>query len=264
MIPSLLVGMRYSKEVTSGLLNSDFNDYLLNAWHVNLTEFRAGTRGEREAITEKLKPWITDDTIAIHPKGSAGYTMPNHFFVTATSNKDDAAAVDNNDRRWAIHEMHAPQFTEAEQEWIYTEFLLLPRAGGVLRHYFLNVALDGFSPSAKAPETTARQEMAEASMPADTELLITAWEQRSEPLNRDIVLPHEVASYVCKHSISRPTAHRIGKMLCKPPFNGVTMRFRVGDGTYRGTIIRNQTRWAGARGVDIWGHISGEDVDLLT
>jgi len=51
MIPMLLVGSWYSKEVTFGLLNSDFNDYLLNAWHINLTEFRAGTRGEREAIS---------------------------------------------------------------------------------------------------------------------------------------------------------------------------------------------------------------------
>lgn len=262
MIPQLLVGPTYSKEVTSGLLHSDFTDYLLNAWHVNLTEFRAGTRGEREAIAEKLKPWIADSTISIHPKGMPGFTMPNVFFVTATSNKDDAAAIDNNDRRWAIHEMHAPQFTEAEQSWVYNEFLLLPRAPAVLRHYFLNVPLDGFVASAKAPETTARAEMVESSISPDIELLQTAWEQHAAPLARDVVLTNEVADHVRKHSKTNPTNLRIGKLLCQPPFNGKAHQFRSGHGVYRCVVLRNHGRWLSASGADLMAHILNEDIDI--
>lgn len=264
MIPALLVGHRYSKEVTFSLLNSDFNDYLLNAWHVNLTEFRAGTRGEREAISKKIENWIADDTISIHPKGLPGYTMPNHVFITATSNKDDAASIDNNDRKWSIHEMHAPQFTEAEQEWMYNGFLLTPRAPGVLRHYFLHTPLLGFSASARALETEAKSKMVDSSTPLDFELLQTAWEQQSEPMDRDIVLTAEIAEYVRKHSISKPSNNRIGRLLCRPPFNGTPIQFRVGNSIYRGIVIRNQKNWAGATGRDIMAHISGEDVDLTS
>ena len=96
-IPALLVGRGYSREVTSSLLASDFNDYLLNAWHVNLTEFRADSRGERRAISAKLKAWVTDDEIAIHPKGSAAYTMPNCFSlrprVTTTTQRCSTATI---------------------------------------------------------------------------------------------------------------------------------------------------------------------------
>ena len=262
MIPSLLVGPNYSREVTCSLLNSDFNDYLLNAWHVNLTEFRAGTRGERTAISSKLKAWITDDSIAMHPKGSAAYTMPNHFFVTATSNEDDAALLDNNDRRWAVHEMHAEQFTEEEQRWIYNDFLLQPRAAAVLRHYFLNRDTSGFTPSAKAPETAARREMVEASFPADMDLLRTALEEHSEPLARDVVITQEVTQYIHKHSPTKPSAHRVGRMLAASPFHGLPIQFRVGQRSYRAIILRNHTRWRNAAGPEIFSHISGEDVDI--
>jgi hypothetical protein len=262
MIPTLLCGARYSREVTCALLNSDFNDYLLNAWHINLTEFRAGARGERAAIAQKLRAWITDDEISVHPKGSTAYNMPNHFFTTATSNEDDAASVDNNDRRWAIHEMHAPQFTESEQQWIYGEFLLTPRAAGVLRHYFLHVSLDGFSASAKAPETEARQAMIRSSLSADTELLEIAFEQHSAPLDRDIVIVGDVADWVRKNSVGKPSADRIGKILAKAPFGGEPKQFRVGEARYRGIIIRDHTRWRGATGQQIISNINGEDADL--
>lgn len=264
-IPSLLVGPQYSREVTCALLNSDFNDYLLNAWHVNLTEFRAGSRGDRAAIAQKLRAWITDEDIAIHPKGLSAYNMPNHFFVTATSNEDDAAAIDNNDRRWAVHELHAPQFTESEQRWIYTEFLSTPRAAGVLRHFFLNTPIINFKPSAKAPETDARREMVESSTSPDMELLQTAWEQQTEPLNRDVVITNDVTEYVRKHSRSSPSSRRVGRVLCKSPFNGRAIQFKVGGtARYRAVIIRNHARWAGASGADIFSHINGEDVDLAS
>jgi hypothetical protein len=262
MIPSLLVGSTYSKEVTFSLLNSDFNDYLLNAWHVNLTEFRAGTRGEREAISKKIENWIADDVISIHPKGMPGYTMPNHMFLTATSNKDDAAAIDSNDRKWAIHELHAPQFTPTEQRWIYNDFLLTTRAAGVLRHYFLGINLTGFVATARAPETAARAAMVQAGETTDLELLQTAFEQLTEPLSRDIVITQEVADFARRNSASKPSARRVGQMLCKPPFNGIAMQWRCGKARYRGVAIRDQARWAGATSVDIMAHIAGENEDL--
>lgn len=262
MIPALLVGFPYSREVNAGLLSSDFNDYLLNAWHVNLTEFRGGSRGERESISKKVESWIADDIVAIHPKGLPGYTMPNHFFVTASSNYEDAAAINNNDRKWAVHEMRAKQFTESEQRYLYEEFLLTKRAAPVLRHFFLNLDISNFVASAKAPETAARKEMVEASTSADIEAMVTAFEERSGLFSRDIVLTNEVTAWVHKNTPMKPSAHRIGRLLCRPPFNGRAVQFRVGEAKYRGVIIRNAENWVGASGREIMAHISGEDVDI--
>lgn len=257
MLPALLVGHQYSREVNSALLASDFNDYLLNAWHVNLTEFRAHSRGERESQSKKVESWIADDVISMHPKGLPGYTMPNHVIVTGSSNFDDAASISNNDRKWAIHELKAPQFTEREQRWIYHEFLLLPRAAGVLRHYFLHSDATGFSPSGKAPETSARQEMVAASASADLELLQAAFEEQSDLFARDVVLVPELTKWIHRHSPSRPSMHRVGRMLARGPFNGKGIQFRVGEQRYRGVIIRNHKVWACSSGKAIMDHIQG-------
>lgn len=261
-IPSLLVGAEYSQDVSYDLLNSNFNDYLQNAWHVNLTEFRAGTRGERTMITNKLKAYIADDMVALHPKGSKGYTMPNHFFVTASSNEEDAAAIDNNDERWGIHEMNAPSYTASERQWVYREFLLQPRAAAVLRWYFKHIDLAGFDPAGGAPRTEAKAAMAQSSKPMDQELLESLFEEHAEMFSKDVVMVREVTEYIHKHSPVRPSAARVGKILAKPPFNGLAKKIREGKGLYPVVIIRAHNKWDAVTGRDIYAHINGMDDDL--
>lgn len=273
MIPSLLTGPRYSKEITYTQLEDGFTGYLVDTWHVNLTEFRAGSRSEREALSKKVESWIADDAVTVRPMHQVAYTMPNHFFVTGSSNFDDAASISNMDRKWSIHELKAPQFTEAEQEWIYTKFLLQPRAAGVLRHYFLNTDIGGFSASARAIQTDDRTEMIAASASSDTEAMANAFDERSGPFARDVVLIAEVLDWVRKQGGFKPSMHRIGKLLARAPFNGKAIRFRVGESRYHGVVIRNHVQWGGAYGKTIMDHIQGvtddvaqtdfDDVDLL-
>lgn len=271
MIPSLLVGAQYSKEITYTQLEDSFSGYLVDTWHVNLTEFRAGSRMEREAISKKVEGWIADDVVTVRPMHQVAYTMPNHFFVTASSNFDDAASISNQDRKWAIHELRAPQFTEAEQEWIYTDFLLTPRAAGVLRHYFQHVDLTGFSPSSKALQTADRKEMIAASTSSESEVMEAAFEERTGPFARDVVMLTEVAEWLRKTGSWKPSLHRLGKLLAKPPFNGVSFRFRYGEARYHAVAIRNHATWRVAAGKDVMDHIQGvndpieidDEVDLL-
>lgn len=265
-VPSLLVGHEFSKDVGYDTLNSGFNDYLQGAWHVNLTEFRAGSRGERAMINSKLKAYIADDTVQLHPKGSAAYEMPNHFFVTASSNEEDAAAINNNDKRWGIHEIKAPEYTEAERQWIHYKFLLLPRAAAVLRWYFSRIDLTGFYPAGSPPMTEAHRQMAAASLPADVELLQMMFEEQAEFFTRDVVLVGEVHRYVHKNSVARPSLTRIGQTLAKAPFNGKAKRYRDGDKFYRAVVIRNHDRWLAASGKAVMEHINGgdDDIDLLS
>jgi hypothetical protein len=264
-IPALIVGREFSKDVDYALLNSDFNDYLQRAWHVNLTEFRAGTRGERTMINNKLKAYIADDTVPLQPKGHTGYTMPNHFFVTATSNEDDAAAIDNNDERWGIHELKAPPFTEEERQWFQFQFMRLPRAAAVLRWYFLHIDLNGFHADGSAPMTEAKQAMVDASITADMELLKWMYEEQAQFFAKDVVVVNEVQAYVHQHSVAKSSLIRIGKVLAKEPFKGKPIRFRVKGKLYRGVVIRNHNKWFTASGEDIISHIQGEDsIDLLS
>jgi hypothetical protein len=265
-IPKLLVGEDYYTEVTQGELNSNHNDFLIGKWHITLAEFRAGTRGEREAISKKVENWIADDTLAIHPKGTKGYSVPNHLVVTASTNKDDAALIDEHDRKWAVHELKAPAMTHAEKEWLFTKFLRAARGPAVMRHYFLNYPITDFDPNADAPRTASREHMIESSTSPDLEMLITAFEERSEPLSKDVVLTREVGDYVRRYCMTKPSNNRIGKLLAGEPFNGIPKKICVGPKTrqawYRAIVLRDHDRWVEATGTEVMAHINGEDEAL--
>ena len=265
-IPKLLVGEDYYTEVTQGELNSNHNDFLIGKWHITLAEFRAGTRGEREAISKKVENWIADDILAVHPKGTRGYSIPNHLVVTASTNKDDAALIDEHDRKWAVHELRAPPMTQVEKEWLFTQFLRTTRGPAVMRHYFLQYPLTTFDPNADAPRTESRERMIESSIASDLELLVTAFEERSEPLVKDVVLAREVGDYVRRYCMVKPSNDRIGKILAGAPFNGIARKFCIGpknrQAWYRATIIRNITHWTTASGAELMAHIQGDDVSL--
>lgn len=255
-IPALLVGYQYSKEVNSSLLASDFNDYLKDAWHVNLTEFRAGSRGERDAISKKIESWISEPEVAMHPKGQPGYTMPNHFFITASSNADDAAMLSSQDRKWAIHELKAPKMSQSESEWVYG-FLKSARASGVLRHYFLNLETT-FNPTARAPVTEAKLVMTEASEALDVEALREAFEDRSGPFGHDIVTTSDVRIYLRDVIRQFPSQRRIANLLTK--LGGKALRIGTNSRTQRVVVMYNHDRWATAGAAQIFAHLDGDRV----
>lgn len=261
-IPQLLVGRNYSKEVTFDQLNDSFTGFMVDTWHVSLKEFRAGTRGERDRITKKTEIWIADDTIPVRAMHQVAYTIPNHCFVTASTNADDAATLSNNNRKWAIHELRAKQMTSAQVRWIYHDFLLTPRAAGVLRHYFLNQPIVDFTPDAAAPVTEDRRAMIDASAAADVEVLDSAINARTGLFARDVVLIPEVTEWLQKNSLAKPTMHRVGKLLAK--HGGQVRQIRVGESRYRVCTLRNHAKWDNESGKTVMDHIEGLDDDAST
>jgi hypothetical protein len=265
-IPQLLFGQRYSTSVSNSQLASEFNDYLIGKWFVHLSELHANAKNERDAIAGKLKAWITDP-LSLNVKGSRGYTTRNSLVITAASNKADAATIENNDRRWAVYEMSAPRFTKAEGVWLHDEFLKTPRAAGVLRHYFLNVDLTGFVPTAPAPETRARAEMIAASMSQDVAVIHEAIADSHGPFVLDIVSPHQIIEYLRQQGVRTvPTANRLGRILSASPLNCVQIRPDAGRGNgtkLRLWVCRNQESWVDASAKVITNYWSG-DASALT
>jgi hypothetical protein len=259
-IPSLLVGPEYSVEVSFSLLNSDFNDYLANTWHVNLTEFRAANRNARTAIADKLKPYVAEDVVSMHPKGLPAYTMPNHFFVTATSNAADATPLDTTERRWGIYELPAPQMNAEERERAYTKFLNTERAAAVLRHFFLCLPLT-FDPDAEAVYTEDRAAMIEETVPSDVDVMRQAFDERRAPFDRDVVLVSEVQDWLQQKLKFMPSSKTVARNL--QAHFGATMR-KVNDkgAMYRVWVLRNHKRWESTSPTDIIAQVHGDGIGV--
>jgi hypothetical protein len=216
VLPEVMFGARWVRSMSGNVLASNFNDTIGEAWWLYLEELRTGgNKMERIQITNKIKPWITDSTIEVHPKGMKPYDLRNRLQVTASSNFNDAVHVDNNDRRWAMSEMRDP-FTERETIDVY-KFLESERAPGVLHHIFRAVDLTGFQPNGRAPLTIAKKVMIQAGLGAWESTFVEAICNGDGPFSRDLFRLKDVFEYFVGRG---PTnIHAIRNLLQGSPFN---------------------------------------------
>jgi hypothetical protein len=236
ILPETLFGSRYVRSMSGSVLAGQFNGAIGQTWWLYLEELRAGVnKADRAHTTNKIKGWITDNTVEVHKKGLEAYDIRNRIQVTATTNFDDALQLDNNDRRWAIGEMLGP-LSPAESLDLYG-FLLSDRAPGVLRYIFRRVDTSGFKPTARAPETFAKKEMIVAGLGSWESKLVEAMVAGDQPFHHDVFRLKDVSDFMIGQGLS---SHALGRLLRRPPFNAQSLL----NG-------RNQRLWAW-RNVAIW------------
>lgn len=210
-VPTLLFGNRNVRMMSNDVITSNFTDGLVGTWFLVLDELKTdGKKQDRIHLANKMKAWITEPMLEIHPKGMAPYSIPNRIQITATSNFDDAVHVTNDDRRWAICELPGT-FTDKEKAMLYTGFLNTPRAAGVLRWIFDRVDLTGFDPAARSPTTEGRQEMVRASMGGWESYLVELASTGQAPFDRDVFTASAVRDALIGKS--PPGINRISSVL---------------------------------------------------
>lgn len=132
------------------------------------------------------------------------------------------------------------------------------RNGATLNEVVEHLGIKRSTASSYLWEARHRAKLDPSYVASDYVLLNAAFENRAEPLARDVVIVNNVADYVRRQCHSSPSNDRIGKILAGPPFNGIPKQIRVGDELYRVILIRNQSVWVGASGRDTMAHIQGQ------
>lgn len=216
VLPQLLFGAQWVRTITGNVLRGDFNDTVGETWWLYLEELRTGnSKLERVATTNKLKAWITDNMIEVHPKGLKPFNIRNRIQVTGTSNFDDAIQLDNNDRRWVVGEMH-DVIAERDAIDLYA-FLNSERAPGVLQHIFRKTDITGFNPTARAPTTVAKVAMIRAGIGAWESMLTEYVIQGRAPFDKDIFrLQDAYEALIGRGPVSQ---HALRSVLTRAPFN---------------------------------------------
>lgn len=198
--------------VTLRELEADFNSWIANKQFVVGDEVM--TKENKRNLGELMKTWITSDSVAINKKHVERYYQPNKANFYLTSNHDDALHIEDNDRRYFVHEVPAEKMTPEEGAY-FGEWIEKPENVAALLHYLLHeVDCAGFAPKASPPMTEAKAEMAAA---ARTELDSTLLELKKNPDNPELLHPDYRAS---KYAAGRPTilpdeatSKELGRML---------------------------------------------------
>lgn len=147
---------KYAMVVGQDQLEDRFNDWASQKLLVIGDEVVA--RAELYHQKNKLKSFITGETIQINAKMLPLRTEANHVNVVFLSNEVQPLALEPGDRRYLV--IYTPP---ARQDDLYARVAAFLKAGGARRfmHYLLNRDLAGFSPHSKPLMTTAKADLIE-------------------------------------------------------------------------------------------------------
>lgn len=165
-----LYGMHNSAKIVQRNLTESHNSWAQRKQIVVGEEIKSSTSGKEADETKVL---ITSESITINPKHVQQYEIRDTINYYFSSNHDKAFNLDNEDRRFFVHEVTEDKGSDAFWKAFYA---YLENGGYEAILYFLLNDIDlakpilyevgeplrSFSPNAAAPESRARKAMIEA------------------------------------------------------------------------------------------------------
>jgi len=151
------LGRIYGKnftEINQADLHGSFNEWAEGRQFV-LGDDVTGSNKRQEG--DVLKKLITQRELRVNAKYMPSYIVPDCINYYFTSNHPDAFFLEDDDRRFFIHEIEVDPLDEA----FYAEYDLWLDGGGsaAVFEYLLKLSVDSFNPAAPAYRTQAKERM---------------------------------------------------------------------------------------------------------
>lgn len=242
--------------IQAAQLHSSFNGWAKHRQFVLGDEITG--RDRREDI-DRLKSIVTQETVLVNEKYQVPYAVADRANYLLTTNRVDALMMAGRDRRFFVHEITADplpaDFYTRYDAWYRSE-----AGAAALFWHLLHLPLNGFNPRAEAPQTLAKEEMAQlASGPAEYEVTALLRDPRRFLLDspRDLYTAHEVAALLRANSGTVTTPVAVGRALKAMGARSFVVRLANG-GTQRLVAVRNVDRWNRASHAERAAHYSGE------
>lgn len=265
-VMSRIYGQNYGK-IGNRQLTSSFNEWAARRQFILGDEI---TGSEKRDLADLLKDMITQTVVEINQKHISTYVIPDCLNYLFTSNHPDAFLIDEDDRRMFVHEITVGPLPDE----FYAEFTLQlasqvgPDCPGSILNYLLHLNLDGFGAAERAPMTTSKRSMIDASRPdVDSWALML----RDDPdgvlavdrvaARADVWTSRDLLAVYDSDGRTRVTPVRLGMALQKAGFKQVHEGQPVTgkDGKLaRFYAIRNADRWLSATPGEITAHLRGE------
>lgn len=154
---------RNSVEINNKDLRGNFNSWAKNRQFIHCNEISGA---EARIDADWLKGLITQPEVHINEKYLPEYVTPDQMNYGMTSNHPDSLFIEDDDRRYFVHEVVGPpanrDMYEMCHKWLHGDGPAGSYQGAgasALFYYLLDMDLKGFNPREHAPSTTAKQRM---------------------------------------------------------------------------------------------------------
>lgn len=186
-VMQMLMG-RNATVINTSMIERPFNDWAVGACLIGIEEIRiSGTNKWR--VLDQLKPMISNDSIAVEPKGASRYHAPNFASYLMTTNHQDAVPMSDNDRRYCViftrHRRQEDLFAQhggrdATADYFARLFSESERRMDAIGRFLLDHKPSAeFNPKGRAPITGGLVEMRAANVSDDRQALEDAIEDHA-------------------------------------------------------------------------------------
>jgi hypothetical protein len=141
--------------------------------------------GDRRDIANKLKPLITSEKVEIDEKNIRPYWVPNTTNLMFFSNHENAAHIEDNDRRYYV--IICQQKPESEEYYNRLHNFIEGDEVAHFAHFLKERDVSSFNPSARPPETEYKQTVQRATRGGVEAWLDEALESQQEPFSTDVI-----------------------------------------------------------------------------
>lgn len=246
-----ILGKIYGKNFTE-INQMDLHNHF-NEW-AESKQFILGddvTGSDRRAESDFLKKLITQREIRINMKYVPTYVIPDCVNYLFTANQPDAFFLEDNDRRYFVHEVTTSPLSE--DFYIDLELWRDTNGPSALFHYLLNLDVSGFNPSAPAMRTRAKDRMTQ-----NTQSDLASWVRtlRSNPaqvlrlgeieIKKDLFTSSELIELYDPERRTGTTANGLGRELSRAGIRQICdgAPIRLKDGTLKRLYaVRNDAKW---------------------
>lgn len=157
------MGVPNVRVLNGSTLKSDFTDWATGCGVVLIEEMKQVDKN----VMNKLKPYISNDIVEIHPKGKASYSTQNSSNYMMFSNYLNGASIDDSDRRYMFLSSNISKEEArkmSEQEYFESLFSALREHPGAIRKWLMEYPLHKeFGANTHAPYTDVRRTVVEMS-----------------------------------------------------------------------------------------------------
>ena len=259
------LGRIYGKnftEIGSDSLHAGFNSWA-EAKQLVMGDDVTGSNKRQD--NDLLKKLITQRELRVNAKFMPEYTVPDCVNYYFTSNHPDAFFLENDDRRYFIHEVQSG----ARDEMFYMDYSLWLDTTGpsALFHYLLHLDLGDFNPSAPARRTLAKDQMT-----ADSRSDLGEWVNKLRvdpdavlrvgevPIVGDLFTSGELLGIYDPLDAKRVTANGLSRELRRAavPRANQGLPLRGPKGVDRYYIVRHAERWLGASPAELAAQLSAQ------
>ena len=239
-----VMGVSNVKMLNAHILESAFTDWVVGQCLTCIEEVRLIKNQNKYELLNRIKPFITNPVVEVHPKGRPTYNAVNTTSYLLFSNFRDALPLDDDGRRYCVlfsqwQRKDKLQLFKNENPDYYEElYSTIEQSAPALRQWLLeHEQLPTFKAFGDAPDTEAKSHMVRMAHPEFIQDLNDVIAEGEEPLISDMLLDTtQMQSVFHEKSLEIPGNKAIGAMLNRSRFE-LLGRIKV-DGEVRSFYSR--------------------------